>query len=133
MYGAGVKVLILDKIVSIGPSALGYTNNLKYVYFGANARTINNDALSGDSDITIDCAFSEDAPVADGAPWGAVNATINYDVPAPNPPAGLSMVPDPGLIQNIDIEPLEEIQPVEPEPVEPEPVEVKKTTRKAAK
>ena len=55
---------------------------LEYVYI-KNAQEINAQAFVDctQSNLVIDCGFAEGA-VAD-APWGATNATINYNVPAP--------------------------------------------------
>lgn len=125
-----LKTAIINKATEIGTNGFGNCTALKYVYISADCTLINNGAFTSttQNDLVIDCGFSADSPAAVNAPWAATGATINYDVPAPNPPVGLSLSPDPGLIQNIDLEPVEDIQPVE-EPV----LEVKKTTRKAAK
>lgn len=118
---SGLKIAILPAVTTIANLAFNGNSSLEYVYIGDGATSINNDSFNNTkSGIVIDCGFSADSPVAANAPWGATNATINYDVPVPNPPAGLSLVPNPGLIQNIDLEPIEDIQPV---------VEVKKTKR----
>jgi len=124
--------LIINKATSVDAAGMGYCFALKYVYISDACTAINSTAFdhTTQSDLVIDCGFSADSSAAAGAPWGATGATINYDVSAPNPPAvsALSMTPAPDLIQNIDMEPLEEIQPVEPEPVE-----VKKTTKRRSK
>lgn len=125
-----LEIVILPKIKRLQQANI-MTNNpsLQYVYLGPDCTTMNNIVFSATFVGVIDCGFSSTAPAAANAPWGATNATINYDVAEPNPPAlsNLSISPDPGLIQNIDLEPVEDIQPVEPEPV----VEVKKTKRSA--
>lgn len=124
-----VKYILLPAATSIAASTFANCAQLEYVYIGSNCASVSANCMSGTKDgIVIDCGFSADSAAAANAPWGSTNATINYDVAEPNPPVGLSMAPDPGLIQSIDLEPLEDIQPVE-EPV----LEVKKTTRKAAK
>lgn len=123
-----LKTVILPSLVT-AESYTFYNNPiLEYVYLGSSAETLASDMfVSVNAPVVIDCGFSADSPAAANAPWGATNATVNYDVAEPNPPvlSGLSLSPNPGLTQNIDLEPLEEIQPVEPEPV----VEVKKTKR----
>lgn len=124
---SALESVSFPSLVSIEGKPFENCSNLSEIYVGPNVTSLSNTAFSGAADgVVINCGFSSGAVA--GAPWGATNATINYDVPAPNPPAGLSIAPNPGLIQNIDFEPIEDIQPVEPEPVE-----VKKTTRKAAK
>lgn len=123
---SALESVSFPSLVSIEGKPFEGCSNLSEIYVGPNVTTLSNTAFGGTADgVVINCGFSSGAVA--GAPWGATNATINYDVPVPNPPTGLSIAPDPGLIQNIDLEPLEEIQPVEPGPVE-----VKKT-RKAAK
>jgi len=104
---------------------------LEHVYLGANTTQINASAFTDTkSGIVIDCGFASDSPLAADAPWGATNATVNYSVPAPDVPEPVYTLsaPNPNLIQSIDLEPLEEIQPVEPEPVE-----VKKTMKRRSK
>lgn len=126
--------LIINNATSIETDGLGYCFALKYVYISDACTSINSVAFDRvtQSDLVIDCGFSADSPAAAGAPWGATGATINYDVPAPNPPAAssLCMSQNPDLIKSIDteIETAEDIQPADPEPVA-----VKKTTRKAVK
>lgn len=52
------------------------------IYIGANCSTIDSDAFQGlKSGSVVNCGFAEGA--VSGAPWGATNATINYNVPVP--------------------------------------------------
>lgn len=128
--------VIATKAARIDTTAFGYCPALRYVYISDVCTSIHNSAFTSilnNDPLVIDCGFSADSPAAVNAPWGATgNVTINYDVSEPNPPvmSVLSLSPNPGLIQSIDaeLEPAEDIQPVEPEPAV-----VKKTTRKAAK
>jgi hypothetical protein len=58
---------------------------LKHVYIGKDCTSIGS-ACFGSSGgastgLIIDCGFAEGA--VSGAPWGAANATINYNVPDP--------------------------------------------------
>ena len=57
--------------------------NLKEVHILCANPTIDESAFNGctQNDLVINCAFAEGA--VSGAPWGATNATINYNVPAP--------------------------------------------------
>ena len=125
-----LETAIIKQATEIATYAIGSCQALKYVYISASCTAMNATAFGNttQADLVIDCGFSADSPAAASAPWGATGATINYDVAEPNPPVGLSLVPNPELIQNIDLEPVEDIQPVEPEPVE-----VKKTTKRSAK
>lgn len=119
----------IPKVTSIAGNVLYGSNVLTEIYLSKDMQSIANEAFTATKNgLIINCGFSSDSPLAATAPWGAPNGVVNYDVPEPQPLSSLSMAPDPGLIQNIDLEPVEDIQPVE-EPV----LEVKKTTRKAAK
>lgn len=84
-----LKSVLLPEISTVGANAFSGCSGLKYVYLGPNASSIPGTAFSSttQSDLVIDCGFS--AGAVSGAPWGATHATINYDVPAPNPPAGI--------------------------------------------
>lgn len=123
--------LSIPKATVLNSNILNGSILLTEIYLSKDMQSIASDAFSGTRSITpltINCGFSSDSPLAATAPWGAPNGVVNYDVPEPQTISTLSIAPDPGLIKNIDLEPLEDIQPVEPEPVE-----VKKKTRKAAK
>lgn len=123
-----LKNVYIPSVTTIASYAFTQCSGLEEIYLPAGATSISATAFTECPNLTvINCGFSSTDPGAASAPWGATNATVNYDVPAPNPPVGLSLAPNPGLIQNIDLEPIEEIQPVDPEPV----VEVKKTKRSA--
>lgn len=58
---------------------------LKHVYIGKDCTSIESACFSGSggqsTGLIIDCGFAEGA--VSGAPWGATNATINYNVPDP--------------------------------------------------
>ena len=125
--------VILPNVTTILTNAFNGCRSLRYVYIGSGATeasAIKSSSFANCENVVFDCGFASDAPAAANAPWGAANATVNYDIPAPNPPTLTtpSMSPNPDLIQNIDLEPLEEIQPLDPEPVE-----VKKTMKRRSK
>ena len=87
--GVTTGVTALEKVVfpstwtNIKPGRCYGCTNLKEVYILCPNPTIDASAF-GDctqNDLVINCAFAEGAVA--GAPWGATNATINYNVPAP--------------------------------------------------
>lgn len=87
--GLFASVTTLEKVVfpstwtNIKPGTCNGCTNLKEVYILCPNPTIDASAF-GDctqNDLVINCAFAEGA--VSGAPWGATNATINYNVPAP--------------------------------------------------
>ena len=70
----------LPSIQVIGSAAFKGCTGLKTVNIGPNIASIPADAFSGtSSDLVINLAVSE-GTVAN-APWGATDATINYDTP----------------------------------------------------
>ena len=70
----------LPSIKVIGSSAFNNCTGLKTVNIGPDIITIPANAFSGtSSDLVINLAVSEGAVA--NAPWGATNATINYDTP----------------------------------------------------
>ena len=70
----------LPSIKVIGSSAFYNCTGLKTVNIGPDIITIPANAFSGtSSDLVINLAVSEGAVA--NAPWGATNATINYDTP----------------------------------------------------
>lgn len=71
---AGVEVIDTGNY-----SMAGGLNDLR-IYIGPNCRSISSSAFGGFAG-TLDCGFAEGA--VSGAPWGAIDATINYNVPVP--------------------------------------------------
>ena len=70
----------LPSIKVIGSSAFSGCTGLRTVNIGPNITTIPANAFSGtSSELVINLAVSEGAVA--NAPWGATNATINYDTP----------------------------------------------------
>lgn len=77
-----LETIYAPQIKTIGTNIFDGTGKVLHVYIGSGATTIHNNAFSGSqSGMIIDCGFAEGA-VSD-APWGATNATINYNVPDP--------------------------------------------------
>lgn len=120
---SALRTAIFPSAVTVG-TAFKNCTALEYVYIGSGCTSIGATCFTGCDSITIDCGFSSTAAASAGAPWGATNATVNYDVAEPNPPvlSGLRITPNPGLIQNSDFDLFDDIHPV---------VEVKKTKRSA--
>lgn len=81
---ASLEYLYLPSAKTIGDSVQG-CSKIKHVYIGANCTSIGSSCFSGSggqsTGLIIDCGFAEGA--VSGAPWGATNATINYNVPDP--------------------------------------------------
>lgn len=81
---AGLKYLYLPKINKLGAAIQG-NSYLEHVYLGADCTVIDAGCFGGSggsgSGLVIDCGFAEGTVT--GAPWGASNATINYNVPDP--------------------------------------------------
>jgi len=76
------KAVFEGSMQGISGGAFAECTGLEYVYIN-NAQEINSAAFVNctQSNLVIDCGFAEGA--VSGAPWGATNATINYNVPAP--------------------------------------------------
>jgi hypothetical protein len=125
-----LTTVYIPKAERIATYAFTRTPKLTEIYLPASVISMADNIFTQNAaGLVINCGFAADSPAAATAPWGAVGATINYDVPAPEAPvrSALSLTPNPDLIQSIDFGQIEDIQPVEPEPV----VEVKKTKRSA--
>lgn len=79
-------IILPSKLTTIGGNMFKDCTALKKIHIPSTVTDIAhasyNNAFAGCSDITIDCGFAEGAVA--GAPWGATNATINYNVPAPS-------------------------------------------------
>ena len=75
------EVSISSSVTSIGSSAFSGCTGLTEVYIPSSVTSIGDFAFQGCTGV-INCGFAEGA-VPD-APWGADDATINYNVPAPN-------------------------------------------------
>ena len=76
-----LETFIGQGLTQIGDGALYGTASLKYVYLGKDVTSIGTDAFNTSASCVIDCGFAEGA--VGGAPWGATNATINYNVHSP--------------------------------------------------
>ena len=75
-----VQQIDLPSIKSIGRDLLYVDSQATVVNIGPNIKTIHADAFRYKTDeFVINMAVAEGA--VSGAPWGAVNATINYNVP----------------------------------------------------
>lgn len=76
------KAVFEGSMQGISGGAFAGCTGLEYVYI-KNAQEINSAAFVNctQSNLVIDCGFAEGT--VSGAPWGATNATINYNVPAP--------------------------------------------------
>ena len=77
-----LKSVIWESAEVVPAGAFSQCNQLEYVYLGDGVTNIDAYAFHGSTaPFIIDCGFAESAVA--GAPWGAENATINYNVPAP--------------------------------------------------
>lgn len=83
---SALEHVYIPSVTQLGSSIQG-CSKLKHVYIGANCTSINSSCFAGSGGsgtgvgLIIDCGFAEGA--VSGAPWGASNATINYNVPDP--------------------------------------------------
>ena len=75
------KLIMQSPLVEIINGACYGATNLDYVYIPATVTTIGSLSFTGVKG-TIDCGFAEGA--VSGAPWGATNATIHYNVAEPS-------------------------------------------------
>ena len=72
-------VIIHNSVISIGVGAFGGCTSLISITIPNSVTSIGMGAFDGCTNLqTINCGFAEGA--VDGAPWGATNATINYNV-----------------------------------------------------
>lgn len=79
--GNYLQYCYLPKVTKISSGAFGY-DPLEHIYIGADCTSIASNAFGNvTSNVIIDCGFAENA--VSGAPWGATNATINYNVTDP--------------------------------------------------
>lgn len=77
--GSSAEFAGVETIDTGNYSMAGGVNNLR-IYIGPNCTSISPTAFGGFAGI-LDCGFAEGA--VSGAPWGAIDATINYNVPVP--------------------------------------------------
>lgn len=88
VFGTGIctsrseikKLIMQSPLAEIANGACYQATNLSYVYIPASVTKIGSAAFVDVGGI-IDCGFAEGA--VSGAPWGATNATIRYNVPEP--------------------------------------------------
>ena len=81
LNGSLVTKCYMPAVTKVGSTFAG-CSKLAEVYIGPNCTSIYAGAFGGaKSGIVINCGFAEGA--VSGAPWGATNATINYNVPVP--------------------------------------------------
>lgn len=77
-----LKSVIWESAEVVPAGAFSSCSRLEYVYLGDGVTSIDSYAFQGSTTpFVLDCGFAEGA--VSGAPWGATNATINYNVPAP--------------------------------------------------
>lgn len=75
------SVTIPSSVTSIGDNVFAWCTSLTSITIPSSVISIGNYAFAGWTNLqTINCGFAEGA--VDGAPWGAPNATINYNVTA---------------------------------------------------
>lgn len=80
-----LESITLPSVTTINETAIARCPNLSSVYIGSDCTTIHSaafDDIGTATNLVINCGFAEGAVT--GAPWGATNATINYNVPVPN-------------------------------------------------
>ena len=76
-----MKRFVGEGLTAVADGAFN-TTGLEYAYIGKNVSSIGSRAFEQTPDtLVLDCGFPEGQ--VSGAPWGATNATINYNVPAP--------------------------------------------------
>lgn len=77
-----IKEIIFLSATNIPDGCFASCTTLEHVYLPSDA-SVATSAFSNctQSNLVIDCGFAEGQ--VSGAPWGATNATINYNVPAP--------------------------------------------------
>ena len=83
-YGyTAIKEAIFLSATNIPDGCFANCTTLEHVYLPSDATAVGANAFMNctQSNLVIDCGFAEGAVA--GAPWGAENATINYNVPAP--------------------------------------------------
>ena len=79
-WGCGITTLILTSVLSLGNSAFADCPSLTTVTFKSSPAEIPNQVFLGcDNLTTINVPWSIDSFCNANAPWGAVNATINYN------------------------------------------------------
>ena len=71
-------IVLPSTITTINNAAFDGCSALKHIHLPANITRIADTAFRGVRDVVIDCEFADGA--VSGAPWGATNATINYNV-----------------------------------------------------
>ena len=79
-----LESITLPSVTTINETAIARCPNLSSVYIGSDCTTIHSAAFADigtATNLVINCGFAEGA--VSGAPWGATNATINYNVPVP--------------------------------------------------
>ena len=80
-----LEKVIIPKARTIYESAFYGDTAIKYIYVGNSLTgSIADDAFAGvgvNGGVVIDCGFAEGQ--VSGAPWGATNATINYNISTP--------------------------------------------------
>ena len=81
--GYTVDITIPNSVTSIGNNAFQGYPSLSSITIPDSVISIGSDVFYNCSSLTtINCGFAENA--VSGAPWGASNATINYNVPISN-------------------------------------------------
>ena len=80
---SAIKEAIFLSETNISDGCFASCTTLEHVYLPSDASAVATSAFLNctQSNLVIDCGFAEGA--ISGAPWGATNATINYNVPAP--------------------------------------------------
>lgn len=83
-YGyEAIKEAIFLSATNIPDGCFAGCTTLEHVYLPSDATAVGTQAFLNctQSNLVIDCGFAQGA--VSGAPWGATNATINYNVPTP--------------------------------------------------
>lgn len=89
--GSLTTINISENCAKIRPYAFAECDNLTEVTFNGMPTTIDQSAFLGcDNLITINVPWSEGDIT--GAPWGAVNATVNYDAGGASPKLGVGVL-----------------------------------------